>query len=164
MDFEGALRSRGLRVTEARLAVLSHLRGNEQHPTAEEVEAAVNQERPVLSRASVYNVLNTLVGAGLVSRIVAGDAQTRYDANLERHHHLVCRSCGAVEDVPDSMVGAPVVSSLPDGRAVDGLAIVLSGLCLSCSGRPPREGTAGRRETGREGYEDQPLTRASTGT
>lgn len=145
---EESLRRSGLRVTEARLSILEHLLSTTRHPTAEEVEAAVNGSAPIVSRASVYNVLNTLVEAGLVARVVGDDAQHRYDANLDRHHHLVCSRCGRVEDVPGRLLDVPEVSSLPDGRPVEALTVTLRGLCLKCSGRPPLQGAAGREESG----------------
>ncbi len=133
VELERALRDRGLRVTSPRLSVLAYLAATESHPTAEEVEEAVNRGGQVLSRASVYNVLHSLCEAGLVSEIVAGQTLTRYDANLGPHHHLVCRECGRLEDVPWELFSVPDRGELPDGRPVDALALTLHGLCRSCN-------------------------------
>jgi Fur family peroxide stress response transcriptional regulator len=132
-DLERALRERGLRVTAPRMSVLAYLAATESHPTAEEVEEAVNREGQVLSRASVYNVLHSLSEAGLVSELVVGQTLTRYDANLGPHHHLLCRGCGRLEDVPWDHFSMPDRGELPDGRAVDALALTLHGLCRACS-------------------------------
>ncbi len=94
------LREKGLRVTQQRVAVLEYLLSTPKHPTAEDVGAAVNRLVPTASRASVYNVLHSLKECGLIDELVLGDAVARYDANLDRHHHFICRACGAVEDVP----------------------------------------------------------------
>lgn len=129
---KGLLRERGLRVTEPRVAVLSFLASTDSHPTAEEVESAVNADGPVLSRASVYNVLHSLSRAGLVTGMSVTDGATRYDAHVAPHHHLVCRACGRVEDVPWQDFGVAEKGVLPDGRPVRTLSLTLDGLCASC--------------------------------
>ena len=127
-----ALRESGLRVTEPRVAVLAYLASTDRHPTAEEVETAVNSAGRVLSRASVYNVLHSLTRAGLVADLTAKDGPARYDAHVAPHHHLVCRSCGSVEDVPWEDFGVAERGVLPDGRDVRPLAVTLDGTCAVC--------------------------------
>ena len=126
------LRERGLRVTEPRVAVLSYLASTDRHPTAEEVETAVNAGGPVLSRASVYNVLHSLSRVGLVAGMSVKDGPARYDAHVAPHHHLVCRACGRVEDVAWSDFGVAERGVLPDGRPVRTLSLTLDGLCRDC--------------------------------
>lgn len=126
------LRERGLRVTEPRVAVLGYLASTDRHPTAEEVEEALNAEGPILSRASVYNVLHSLARAGLVAGMSVKDGAARYDAHVAPHHHLVCRSCGRVEDVPWEDFGVAERGVLPDGRTVRALALTLDGVCNDC--------------------------------
>jgi Fur family transcriptional regulator, peroxide stress response regulator len=129
---KGQLRERGLRVTEPRVAVLGYLASTDRHPTAEEVETAVNADGPVLSRASVYNVLHSLSRVGLVAGMSVKDGPARYDAHVAPHHHLVCRSCGRVEDVAWGDFGVAERGVLPDGRAVRTLSLTLDGLCVDC--------------------------------
>lgn len=126
------LRQRGLRVTGPRVAVLSFLASTDSHPTAEEVETAVNAEGQVLSRASVYNVLHSLTRSGLVADMTSKDGPARYDAHIAPHHHLVCRACGKVEDVPWEDFGVAERGVLPDGRTVRTLSLTLDGLCAGC--------------------------------
>jgi Fe2+ or Zn2+ uptake regulation protein len=126
------LRERGLRVTEPRVAVLAYLASTDQHPTAEEVASAVNADGPVLSRASVYNVLHSLTRAGLVAGMNVKDGPARYDAHVAPHHHLVCRACGRVEDVAWTDFGVAERGVLPDGRPVRTLSLTLDGICTDC--------------------------------
>ena len=124
------LREHGLRVTLPRLAVLECLASSKSHPTAEEVEAAVNRLVPTASRASVYNVLHSLADAGLVEELVFDDAVTRYDANLEPHHHFVCTRCRRVLDVAwdaDAPLGAT-----REGHVVESVSVTFRGLCAAC--------------------------------
>ncbi len=131
-SLKGLLRARGLRVTEPRVAVLAYLASTDRHPTAEDVETAVNAGGPVVSRASVYNVLHTLTRAGLVAGMSVKDGATRYDAHVVPHHHLVCRACGRVEDVAWQDFGVAERGVLPDGRSVRTLALTLDGVCTDC--------------------------------
>lgn len=130
---EMRLREKGLRVTEQRVAVLEFLATSAHHPTAEDVGSAVNRLVPRASRASVYNVLHSLKQAGLIEELVFEDAVARYDANLDRHHHFVCRSCHAVEDVLWDAFPASPRRRLSDGRTVEGYSVTLRGLCPACS-------------------------------
>lgn len=126
------LREHGLRVTEQRVAVLGYLAATDRHPTAEEVETAVNAGGPVLSRASVYNVLASLSRAGLVTGVNVDDGPVRYDAHVAPHHHLVCRTCRRLEDVAWDDFGVAEQGTLPDGRTVRTLSLLLDGVCGDC--------------------------------
>lgn len=127
------LREKGLRVTQQRVAVLEYLLATPRHPTAEEIEAGVNRLVPTTSRASVYNVLHSLKESGLIDEIVLDDAISRYDANLERHHHFICRACGAVEDIPWESFPESPRPRLAGGHVVEDFTVTLRGTCPRCS-------------------------------
>ncbi|MEO6326911.1 MAG: Fur family transcriptional regulator [Thermoanaerobaculia bacterium] len=134
INIEARLRDRGLRVTRQRLAVMEYLLGTPDHPTADEVGRAVNARVPRASRASVYNVLQSLRRAGLIEELILEDAVVRYDANLEGHVHFVCRLCRGVEDIPREAALVPSPVSLDGGRLVESVTVTLKGLCAACAG------------------------------
>ena len=127
------LRDKGLRVTQQRVAVLEFLLATPRHPTAEEVGAAVNRLVPTASRASIYNVLHSLRECGLIDELVVGDAVARYDANLDRHHHFICRVCNAVEDVPFETFREAPRQRLADGHTIEDYTVTLRGVCPRCA-------------------------------
>ena len=127
------LKGKGLRVTQQRVAVLEYLCGTPAHPTAEEIGAAVNRVQPTTSRASVYNVLNSLKESGLIEELVFDDAVARYDANLGPHHHFLCTSCGAVHDVPCDALPPLPKKRLATGHTVESVDVTLRGLCPACA-------------------------------
>lgn len=129
---EERLKERGLRVTQPRVAVLAYLAGSDHHPTAEEVDAAVNRLVPTAARASIYNVLHSLKEAGLVGELFFDDAIVRYDANMGRHHHFVCTSCGGVADVPWDALPPLPKRRLPGGQSVESYSVTLRGCCPRC--------------------------------
>lgn len=127
------LREKGLRVTQQRVAVLEYLLATPKHPTAEEVGAAVNRAVPTASRASIYNVLHSLKESGLIEELVFDDAVARYDANLDRHHHFICRACHAVEDIPFETFREAPRPRLAEGHTVEDYTVTLRGVCPRCS-------------------------------
>jgi Fe2+ or Zn2+ uptake regulation protein len=123
----------GLRATRQRVAVLRLLRRHRGHPTALELHARLVPEQPNLSQKTVYEILDSLVSAGLASRVAQLGGPARYEARLGRHYHVHCRVCGRLLDVPASADG-PIRgrASLPEGFRVDAIHVTLEGRCLRC--------------------------------
>jgi Fur family ferric uptake transcriptional regulator len=129
------LRRAGLRVTGPRLSVLSVL-AERPHADADAIVTAARTQHPTLSPQTVYGVVDALVSAGLARRIEPAGAPALFELRVgDNHHHLVCRSCGAVADV-DCAVGAAPCLSPPDaaGFVVDEAEVVFWGLCSTCQG------------------------------
>jgi Fur family peroxide stress response transcriptional regulator len=94
------LMEKGLKVTPQRMVIADYLIHEKTHPTADDVFEAVKSRLPACSRATVYNTLNTLVDAGVVSAIATEPGKTRYDANMHPHHHFIDTRTGAIHDIP----------------------------------------------------------------
>ena len=95
---ETRLRAVGQRYTAKRRALVDALR-SAGNPVA---IAELADPRAGLPQSSVYRNLAVLEQAGAVLRVVTGEEFGRYELAedlTEHHHHLVCRSCGTVEDV-----------------------------------------------------------------
>src|SRR5438093_10477299 len=108
---------RGLKLTPQRRAIVEFLAGALHHPSAEDVVVAVNSRFPLTSRATVYNTLKLLKDASLV-RELSRDGVVRYDPNLDRHHHFICRGCGRVEDLPWESVQPLDTSTMEGDRTI----------------------------------------------
>ncbi|MGW4484891.1 Fur family transcriptional regulator [Amycolatopsis sp. NPDC004368] len=132
--FEAQLRAASLRVTRPRLAVLAAL---DEHPhvDTETVITLVREELPTVSHQAVYDVLRALVDAGLARRIQPAGANARYESRVgDNHHHVVCRSCGAIEDVECAVGAAPCLTAADDhGYVIDEAEVVFWGLCPGCA-------------------------------
>ena len=130
---EDLLRSRGLRVTAPRLAVLEALSAS-PHADADAVLRGVRMRMPSVSVQAIYDVLAALAQAGIVRRIEPAGHPARFERRVgDNHHHVVCRSCGAVQDV-DCVVGhSPcLVPSTTSGFEVDQAEVTFWGLCPTC--------------------------------
>jgi Fur family transcriptional regulator, stress-responsive regulator len=92
-----------------------------------------------VSQQAVYDVLRALTDAGLVRRIDPPGSVARYEARVgDNHHHLVCRACGAIEDVDCAVGAAPCLApAQTHGFVVDEAEVVFRGLCPTCSAKNP---------------------------
>lgn len=125
------LRERGLRVTRSRLDVYEALCQSDDHPTAEELYRRLGQRASRTSMATVYNCLEALTRSGLIGRLDAGPGAARYEAETERHHHVICRRCGRVEDVFDPGLDTLSVQA-PRGFKVEDHTVHFFGICANC--------------------------------
>ncbi len=133
-DFEAQLRAVSLRVTRPRLAVLAALRGH-PHVDTHTVIDLVRADHPTVSHQAIYDVLRTLTDAGLVRRIQPAGTNARYESRVgDNHHHVVCRSCGAIADVNCAVGHIPCLTASDDhGYMVDEAEVVYWGTCPRCA-------------------------------
>ena len=133
-DLEQVLREAGLRVTRPRLAVLAAVR-EIPHADTDSIIGAVRRELPDVSHQAVYDSLRALSEAGVVRRLQPSGSVARYEGRIgDNHHHLVCRSCGAIVDVDCAVGNVPCLTAADDqGFVVDEAEVIFWGLCSSCS-------------------------------
>ena len=134
------LREAALRVTRPRVAVLSAVHDH-PHADTDSIIGAVRADLGEVSHQAVYDVLRALTAAGLLRRIQPPGSVARYEARVgDNHHHVVCRSCGAIEDVDCAVGEAPcLTASDTHGFTIDEAEVVYRGLCPRCSALPSRE-------------------------
>ena len=126
-------RARGRKITPQREAVFRALDRNDAHPTAESVHAAVTAEMPSVSLRTVYQVLNDLADMGELQTLDVGTGSTRFDPNVDAHHHLVCTVCGKVRDLYADFRSVRVPPGAEQGFTVDATEVVFRGRCDDCS-------------------------------
>ena len=128
------LRGAGLRVTAARIALLEIVR-NGDPLGVEAIAAGVRDRIGHISLQAVYDALHALTAAGLLRRIEPAGGQPRFERRVgDNHHHIVCRSCGAVADVDCAVGEAPCLTASDDhGFLIDEAEVIYWGLCPDCS-------------------------------
>jgi len=123
----------GQPVTIQRRAALKALVRRFDHPTAEAVYADVIAELPGVSKATVYRALDNLVQLGLARKVHHQGSVARYDGNGERHHHLICRVCGKIEDIASELLDAiPVPKLAKEKFEVHDFFVSFQGICRDC--------------------------------
>jgi Fe2+ or Zn2+ uptake regulation protein len=124
---EQLLLSRGVKPTPQRVVIADYLLQTCSHPTADEVLSAVADALPVaLSRATVYNTLNTLKEAGVIKEVLTEPGRIRYDANVSHHHHFVDVKTGKIVDIPAEKV-EEIGKLLGDQYKVHGFQVLFYG-------------------------------------
>jgi Fur family ferric uptake transcriptional regulator len=147
------MRARGLRLTGQRRLLAELLEGAETHLDAETVFRLARRRDPGFHRATVYRTLNRLKRLGLVDELdlmhVTGERHFYEVRPSTLHIHLVCTSCGRVEEP-----GGPFWEELrlrvekETGFAPEVVRLEMGGLCSRCRGRAPRDNR--RRLPGKE--------------
>ena len=133
-DLEARCQERGLPVTIQRRAILEVLLSRNDHPTADDVAAALTERIEGISRATVYRTLETFVANGLLLRVCHHGSACRYDVRTDRHHHLVCDACGAMTDFEEPALNRLDLPNFADaGFRVRDFSIHVRGLCERCT-------------------------------
>ncbi len=87
------------RSSHQRHLVRQIIESSHDHPTALAVFERARQKMPSISLGTVYRNLQLLVDAGLARERKIGTKPARYEARHERHYHVCCVECGALEDL-----------------------------------------------------------------
>jgi Fur family transcriptional regulator, ferric uptake regulator len=126
------------RYTRLRRVLVDTLAASERPLTIPEILAAT----PELPQSSAYRNVTALIDAGVVRRIAGPDDHSLFELAEEfsgHHHHLVCSSCGKVEDVAPSerleRALGDAARTLADaqGYQVTEHRVELFGLCPECT-------------------------------
>jgi Fur family transcriptional regulator, peroxide stress response regulator len=132
----------GVKSTHQRMRILESLQ-KMGHPDAKKVYLFLVREMPSLSKTTVYNTLDALHRAGLVSVLSIAGEGTRYELAGEPHCHFVCRKCGKIIDMSFSCRHAD--SLRLDGYVVEELLGCFKGVCKACQARDANRPRKGRR-------------------
>lgn len=129
------LRSRGLRLTAQRQLILEAVL-NLGHATPEQVHSAVREVAAGVNITTIYRTLELLERLGLVRHThLSHGSPTYHAANDDQHIHLVCRNCGAVDELEPERI-QPLCDSLARERGfqVDIGHVSFFGVCGKCEG------------------------------
>ncbi len=133
-DFPTSLRARNLKVTPARVAVLTVLSRSKKPLTVEEILARLGEG--TTDQATVYRMMKSFQAKSIVRQVDFEHGHAHYElAGAREHHHLVCVSCGRVEDVEGCPIEehyAGVLKKLPEFSEIYRHTLELFGLCRAC--------------------------------
>lgn len=125
-DLIDRLERAGIRPSAQRVAIASYVLDTEDHPTADAVWQRVKADFPMVSRATVYNTLQTFREHGLVQQLVLAEGSVVFDPKVEPHHHFVDDQTGAIHDIPWSALRVGKVDEL-EGVDVREYMVVVRG-------------------------------------
>lgn len=133
-DAEARLINAGLKPTPNRMLVLSKIDSTSGPISFGDLEIALD----TIDKSSIFRVLASLLGHGLIHEIQDGSRQTKYEicaahhghSPADMHVHFHCTHCGrtfCLDDIPVPQV------ALPHGFIATGINHVVQGLCPTCS-------------------------------
>jgi Fur family peroxide stress response transcriptional regulator len=135
--FMTVLRNAGMRITAQRRAVCTYLAETDTHPSAYQVFDALSAANPDISRATVYNTLNTLRDLGAIVEISVGADHTHYDTDTSPHINLICLTCNQVMDYHGTLALDVVKEQIIRDMGFVAVAgkVELMGFCQTCRER-----------------------------
>jgi len=122
---KGALLDHAIRPTSQRVEIARVLLCEPQHLSADQVLARVNAQRPLVSKATVYNTLNLFAERGLIRQVNIESGRVFYDSNTEVHHHLYNEDTGMLQDLPASALRIDSMPALPEGTVGTGVDVII---------------------------------------
>ena len=132
-DLSAIFKEHRLKLTRQRLEIFNVLTSMEDHPSAEDVYAAVKTKIPTISFDTVYRTLALFERHGVVSRVQSLDDRTRYDPNANPHCHLVCKKCKKIVDFSwPALDGLRAPDEIEGWGAIEHKYLEFRGICSEC--------------------------------
>ena len=150
-QFLGFLRSRGLRATAERRALIREIFAQHGHIDADSILAAVHSRGLAISRATVYRNLELLVQAGLAHKVRLSGRRYLYEHlhSGQRHDHMACRCCGRMVEFVSPGITA-LLSEICRAHGFEGRQnqLQILGICRSCADADTHAGASARPQVG----------------
>ncbi len=133
-DCADELKEVNLNATEARIATMQLFESHEEPIDAQHLLEDL-QKKFKIDRVTVFRILNTFTEKGLLKKLEFGEGKARYElAQEEDHHHLICENCGAIEDIPDTLIpGVEKEIQQKHKFLVKKHSLEFFGLCANCN-------------------------------
>ncbi len=131
--FESVCHDEGIKLTHQRLEIYREVAQTEDHPDADQVFQRVRSHIPTISLDTVYRTLWLLKDLGLVVPLGSSRERTRFDANLDSHHHFVCGQCGFTRDFySNDLDNIELPDSINSLGKIEATRIEVRGVCRLC--------------------------------
>lgn len=124
-DVVELLRAHGITPTQQRVEIAQILFAKPQHVSAEQVLGLVNQQQPVVSKATIYNTLGLFAEQGLIREVIVDPSKVFYDSNTSSHHHFYNMDTGTLIDIDSEQVAIGTLPCLPAGTVAAGVEVVI---------------------------------------
>lgn len=131
-----ALRTQGYKLTRNRTAILEFLTSQEKPTSVEEILEHVEREHQKVNKTTIYRELFFLIDKNFIKEVEFGDGKKRYEIAINRphHHHVICRNCKRVEDIPlekELLAQEKMIEDVTHYKLTDHM-LEFFGLCETC--------------------------------
>lgn len=121
------------RDTGQRKVILETLQGLKTHPTANELHQIVQKKLSGIGLATIYRTLDYLSKTHQIIRLYSKNKEARYDGNITRHCHLICKGCNQIfdlDDIKSVRIRSEKLKKL--GFKMEPIYLEIFGLCKKC--------------------------------
>lgn len=119
------LKAAGVTPTQQRVEIAAILFARDQHMSADQVLALVNNASPRVSKATVYNTLGLFAEKGLVREVIVDPTKVFYDSNTTNHHHFYNADTGDLMDIDPATIEIATLPTLPEGTVAEGVDVII---------------------------------------
>ena len=119
------LRVHGINPTHQHIEIAYALFSRQEHLSADQVMALVNERHSETSKATVYNTLNLFVAKGLIREVIVDPNRVFYDPNTEPHYHLYDVQLGRLTDIASADVRISGLPEVPEGMVTEGMDVII---------------------------------------
>jgi Fur family transcriptional regulator, iron response regulator len=124
-DIVRLLNEHGLKPTQQRVVVAEVLMSQPTHLSAEQILSTLRGTGQTISKATVYNTLNALVGCGLIRQIHLDPTRSVYDSTRASHHHFHDIQNGVLWDIKPGDIAFSRLPPLPEGMETASVEVVI---------------------------------------
>lgn len=125
--------ARGMRKTQERFSILEEVCRLKGHFSAETLREAMEAKAYHVSLTSIYNTLDVLMQAGILTCHTFGGVKREYELQGTAHIHLVCTQCGKIREVVDADLAKQISLRRYGSFAANSFSIDIFGICASCA-------------------------------
>ena len=132
--FESVCREEGIKLTHQRIEIFREIAQTGDHPNADQIFQRVRGRIPTVSLDTVYRTVWMLNDIGLLATLGASRKRTRFDANLDSHHHFICRQCGFTRDFySNDLDNIRLPDSVSAYGEIELTHVEVRGVCQKCA-------------------------------
>lgn len=134
--FVKVCRDEGIKLTHQRIEIFREIAQTGDHPDADQIFQRVRDRIPTVSLDTVYRTLWLLNDLRLVVTLGSSRERTRFDANLNSHHHFVCGQCGFTRDFfSNDLDKITIPESIGSLGQIEATHFEVRGICHECVGK-----------------------------
>lgn len=134
MKYGQLLKLHHLKATPQRLAIME-LMEHAGHINIDELYQAVREKFSSISLATLYKNVHTMLDVSLIREVKIPGQKTKYEIQKETHAHILCKSCGELQDFIYDATALLQNSMKVSHYQTDDISIVISGICPVCQKR-----------------------------
>jgi len=134
LDYKEILKNSDIRVTSSRVMILENFYKTKRPIRAEDVYLNLKNN---LDEATVYRTLSSFEKNKIIRRVNLKKDSAYFELNNDHHHHIVCESCGKIEDFRENVEIEKILKKIVEGSSnfknINEHSLELFGLCNFCN-------------------------------